>query len=113
MWGNRTLRDVFADNGRADVVEEGATTAISGSTAAEWSQPGFLQLITDALDTTHTIDTVQLTIGGNDFLAGQSGGGWHTGISQQDLDNLTRARPWPISTPYSITSWPMIPASKW
>ena len=40
MWINRTLRDVFADNGRADIVEEGAVTAISGSTAAEWAQPG-------------------------------------------------------------------------
>ena len=89
MWVNRTLQDVFTDNGRADVIEEGSATAIGGSTAAEWAQPGFLQLITDALDATYTIDTVQLTLGGNDFLAGQSGGGWHTGISQQDQDALT------------------------
>lgn len=88
MWGNRTLRDVFADNGRPDIVEAGAATAISGSTAAEWAQPAMLQMITDELDARPSIDVVQLTVGGNDFLAGQSGGGWYVGIPQQDLDAL-------------------------
>ena len=89
MWSNRTLRDVFAANGRADLVEEGADTAISGSTAAEWALPGMLTAITDALAAAPTIDTVQLTVGGNDFLAGLSGGGWHTAIEQADLEELT------------------------
>ena len=89
MWANRTLRDVFADNGRADIVEEGAVTAISGSTAAEWAQPSFLQSITDELTARPTIDVVQLTIGGNDFLEGQSGGGWYVDMPQSELDALT------------------------
>ncbi len=81
MWFDGSLRNVFAANGRPDIVEEGGETAISGSTAAEWSQPAMLQLIADELAAHPTIDTVQLTLGGNDFLAGQPGGGWWTGIS--------------------------------
>ncbi|MEM8963476.1 MAG: hypothetical protein AAGD38_18480, partial [Acidobacteriota bacterium] len=89
MWFNRNLRDVFAANGRSDIVEEGAVTAISGSTAAEWAQPSFLQSITAELIAYPTIDTVQLTMGGNDFLAGESGGGWYVDISPTDLAALT------------------------
>lgn len=88
MWANRTLRDTFAANGRADIVEEGTVTAIGGTTAAEWADPSFLQSITTELMMFPTIDIVQLTLGGNDFLAGLSGGGWYVGISAQDFDAL-------------------------
>lgn len=88
MWLDRSLRDGFAANGRPDIVEEGAVTAISGSTAAEWSEAGMLQLISDELAQNPTIDTVQLTLGGNDFLAGQPGGGWWTGISAVEEEAL-------------------------
>ena len=88
MWFDGSLRDVFAANGRPDIVEEGGVTAISGSTAAEWSQPSMLQLIADELAAHPTIDTVQLTLGGNDFLAGQSGGGWWTGLSMAQEEAL-------------------------
>lgn len=88
MWINRSLRDAFAANGRPDVEEDGATTTESGSTAAEWATPAFLQAIDDALASLPTIDLVQLTIGGNDVLAGQSGGGWHTGMSPEDFETL-------------------------
>lgn len=88
MWLDGSLREVFAANGRPDIVEEGSVTAISGSTAAEWSDPAMLQMISDELTLNPTIDTVQLTLGGNDFLAGQSGGGWWTGISAVDEDAL-------------------------
>jgi len=88
MWINRTLQNVFADNGRPDIAEQGGATAISGSTAAEWAQPSMLQLITDELNARPTVDVVQLTVGGNDFLAGQSEGGWYVGMPQQDLDAL-------------------------
>ena len=81
MWTNRSLRGIFALEGHGDIVEKGDVTAISGSTAEEWSDPAMLQLITDELATNPTIDLVQLTIGGNDFLAGQSGGGWFTGMT--------------------------------
>ncbi|MEO1085111.1 MAG: SGNH/GDSL hydrolase family protein [Acidobacteriota bacterium] len=88
MWVNRTMRDVFADNGRPDIVEVGGPTTISGSTAAEWSQPSNLQLITDALAASPTIDIVQLTIGGNDFLDGQPGGGWFVGMTSAEFDAM-------------------------
>lgn len=89
MWKGQSLRETFAANGRPDIVEEGSTTALSGTTAAEWT--GMLQLIDDALAANPTIDTVQLTLGGNDFLAGQPGGGWWTGISSEDEAALTAA----------------------
>lgn len=88
MWFDRSLRDVFAANGRSDIVEVGAATAQGGTTAAEWTDPAMLQLITDELQANPTIDVVQLTLGGNDFLAGQSEGGWWTGLSPEETAAL-------------------------
>lgn len=84
MWIGQSLRETFAANGRPDILEEGSTTALSGTTAGEWTGSAMLQLIDDALAANPTIDTVQLTMGGNDFLAGQPGGGWWTGMSAED-----------------------------
>ena len=88
MWDDRSLRNVFAEMGHGDILEKGDVTAISGSTAAQWVDPGMLQLITDELTANPTIELVQLTMGGNDFLAGQSEGGWFVGMPQEDLDAL-------------------------
>lgn len=88
MWKGQSLRETFAANGRPDILEEGAATALSGTTAAQWTSAGMLQLISDELAAHPTIDTVQLTLGGNDFLAGQSGGGWWTGMSMVDEEAL-------------------------
>ncbi|MEM8996211.1 MAG: GDSL-type esterase/lipase family protein [Acidobacteriota bacterium] len=88
MWQNETMRDVFADNGFPGIIEVGGATTINGSTAADWSQPGNLQLITDALAARPTIDIVQLTIGGNDFLDGQPGGGWFVGMTPAEFDAM-------------------------
>lgn len=88
MWLDRTLRDVFATNGRPDIVEVGAATAQGGTTAADWTDPAMLQLITDELQANPTIDVVQLTLGGNDFLAGQSEGGWWTGLTAEETAAL-------------------------
>ncbi|MEM9556891.1 MAG: hypothetical protein AAGC60_21710 [Acidobacteriota bacterium] len=85
MWFDRTLETVFAANGRPDLIERGAATAIGGSTAAEWATPAWLQQIDVELDAAPTIDVVQLTIGGNDFLAGQPGGGWFVGMPDPDF----------------------------
>ncbi len=88
MWVAGSLRSAFAANGHPEILEEGSTTAISGTTAAEWAQPENLNLISDALANFPEVDVVQLTIGGNDFLAGQPGGGWHTGMSEKDFAAL-------------------------
>ena len=93
MWQDRALSERFAAEGRADALEKGDVTAISGSTAAEWATPSFLTLITDELIAHPTIHLVQLTIGGNDFLAGQSGGGWFVTMTPEEeellLDRVT------------------------
>ncbi len=88
MWIARSMRDTFEDNGRPDIVEDGTSTTLSGSTADEWTSPSMLQLITDALDATPSIDIVQLTLGGNDFLAGEQDGGWFTTITPVALEAL-------------------------
>lgn len=67
QWDDESHNMVFAANGFA-FSADGSTTAISGSEAADWIAPGQLQLIADALSNQPVIDTVQLTIGGNDFL---------------------------------------------
>jgi lysophospholipase L1-like esterase len=79
FWQTQVLRETFAAHGHPEFVERGEVTAIAGSTAAEWTDPAFLQLITDELAANPTIDVVQVTLGGNDFLAGEPDG-WYVGI---------------------------------
>ena len=88
FWQNASLRDVFAAHGFPEILEKGDVTAISGSTAAQWAQADHLQLITDELAANPTIEVVQVSIGGNDFLAGQPGGGWFTGMTPQAVETL-------------------------
>ena len=57
--------------------------AIDGTTAADWVVPAELQKITDALVNNPSVDTVQLTIGGNDFLDN-----WNTGLTMKEVDAL-------------------------
>ncbi len=68
QWGDQTHATVLLANGFDQYAVVGGSTTISGSTAAEWTAPAMLQLIADALNANPSIDTVQLTIGGNDFL---------------------------------------------
>ena len=81
MWQDRSLRQVFAAMGHGNIIEKGDVTAVSGTTAADWAQPDRLASITAELQTNPSIDLVQLTMGGNDFLAGMSGGGWFVGMT--------------------------------
>jgi len=87
MWQDQVLRSVFLDEGHA-ILEKGDVTAISGSTAAEWASPAFLQSIEGELSANPSIDLVQLTMGGNDFLAGMSGGGWYAGMPPAEEEAL-------------------------
>ncbi len=68
QWDGGVHNDVFDNNGLGGIEADGSVTAISGTTAAEWADPGQLQVITTALIDQPTIDTVQITLGGNDFL---------------------------------------------
>ncbi|MGB1307577.1 MAG: T9SS type A sorting domain-containing protein [Oceanihabitans sp.] len=64
----------------------GSEYAISGSEAREWADmanyPWVDNVITE-INNNPTIETVILSIGGNDILAGKSGGGWY---KDMDLD---------------------------
>ena len=83
FWEHRTMRAVFAANGRPDITEWGQFTALGGTTAEGWSQPSELQVITQELNSYPSLDTVQLTIGGNDFLAPAELGGWFAGMTPE------------------------------
>ncbi len=67
---NNSHNQVFADNGFSSVVIHTISDSVSedGRQAADWAMPAQLQIILDALNNNPEIDTVQLTIGGNDFL---------------------------------------------
>lgn len=72
-WAQQQFDDgihnqIFIDNGYADFVVAGSTTAINGTQASDWASPDQLQVIANAIISNPDIDTVQLTIGGNDFL---------------------------------------------
>ncbi len=68
MWLDGSHEVVFATNQFGRFSALGATTTESGTTAAQWKQPDQLQRIADALQANPSIDIVQLTLGGNDFL---------------------------------------------
>ncbi|MCB1583865.1 MAG: SGNH/GDSL hydrolase family protein [Xanthomonadales bacterium] len=91
-WAQQQYSDqvhdaVFDVNGYPNIEvlrnADATAVAIDGTTAADWVVPSELQKITDALVNNPSVDTVQLTLGGNDFLDN-----WNTAMSQQDVDNL-------------------------
>ncbi len=67
---NATHNQVFSDNNFANIIIDPASDNVSdnGKTAADWAQPAQLQIIGNVIAANPDIDTVQLTIGGNDFL---------------------------------------------
>ncbi|MEM1247575.1 MAG: Calx-beta domain-containing protein [Acidobacteriota bacterium] len=79
LWELRALDAVFRSNGQSTTAS-GQQTALGGTTARGWSQPEGLQTITSSLVARPSIDTVQLTIGGNDFL-GEGLEGWTASLS--------------------------------
>jgi lysophospholipase L1-like esterase len=91
MWDNKNLRDDWASRGFSTVIEDGDTTAIGGTTAAWWAQSANLALITAELNANANLDIVHLSMGGNDFLAGQSAGGWYKGMGSTAEENLMDA----------------------
>lgn len=86
QWDDGSHAYVFAQNDLSDFGIYGESTTESGSTAFDWKQAEYLQLVDQALDTYPDIDTVQLTVGGNDFL-----NVWHTGMTEAEIETLTNA----------------------
>ncbi len=99
MWDDDAHNEIFDKFGMADHLAvsrslgsnpgagyNGPEYAISGSEAREWvdtaNYPWIANVVAD-LQAEPSIDTVMLSIGGNDVLAGKSGGGWYKNM---DLD---------------------------
>jgi hypothetical protein len=99
MWDDDTHNQIFDRFGHADKLavsrslgenpgpgHSGPEYAISGSEAREWvntaSYPWIANVVAE-LQALPTIDTVVFSLGGNDVLAGRSGGGWY---KDMDLD---------------------------
>lgn len=82
MTIQNALQDTLADNGRPDLGVSFEVTAIGGTTAAQWASAEGLLLINLALSDSPNLQAAQLTMGGNDFLAGMNDGGWFQGMDQ-------------------------------
>ena len=98
MWDDGSHNDLFDRFGHAEkrAVSRslgsdpgpgytGPEYAISGSEARQWADPGNYPWIANMvaeLQAYPTIDRVLLSIGGNDMLAGKSGGGWYKNMDQ-------------------------------
>ena len=91
-WAQQQYSDdvhdaVFDVNGYPDIEvlrnADSDAVAIDGTTAADWVVPSELQKITDALINNPSVDTVQLTIGGNDFL-----NNWYRSMTMMEVEAL-------------------------
>ena len=99
MWDDDAHNTIFDKFGMADHLAvsrslgsnpgagyNGPEYAISGSEAREWANTANYPWIANSvaeLQSQPSIDTVMLSVGGNDVLAGKPGGGWYKGM---DLD---------------------------
>ena len=89
QWRDESHSRVFNRHDLGDVGVSGRSTTIIGSTTADWLMPQNLQRITAELHSHPHLDTVQLTMGGNDFL-----GLWNMDFTQPQLDNLIAGIRW-------------------
>jgi len=94
-WAQQQYSDqvhdaVFDVNGYPDieVLRNGDSDAVAvdGTTAADWVVPSELAKITNALINNPSVDTVQLTLGGNDFL-----NNWNTGMTPGQVNTMKAA----------------------
>jgi len=102
MWDDDSHNDIFDKFGHADkrMVSRsldddpgpgysGPEYAISGSEARQWvdtaNYPWIANMIAD-LEANPTIDTVVLSIGGNDVLAGRPDDGWYKNMDLDEAD---------------------------
>lgn len=99
MWDDASHNDLFDKYGHADKQMVGRSLgadpgagytgpayAVSGSEARQWADTTnypYIANIVAELQANPTIDTMVLSIGGNDFLAGRPDGGWY---KDMDLD---------------------------
>lgn len=84
QWTDESHALAFGVLGFGGVQVYGAATTESGTTAADWVQPGRLQTIADELALRGDVDVVQVTLGGNDFLDA-----WSTALTPGQVQALT------------------------
>ena len=82
QWLDGSHARVFASRDLADIGISGELTTESGSEAGDWITPEYLDRISSALAQYPHIDTVQLTVGGNDFLDS-----WNTGYTPESFQS--------------------------
>ncbi len=82
---NDTHAQIFNDNGFSNIGIDPASdqTADDGTEASDWAAPSQLQIIGDAISANIDIDTVQVTLGGNDFLSE-----WNNDMTMAEQDAL-------------------------
>ncbi|MBL4660338.1 MAG: hypothetical protein JKY19_08275 [Alcanivoracaceae bacterium] len=82
---NNTHMQVFSDNGFANIGIDPVSdsTSDNGKEAADWAMPDQLQIIANAIAANPDIDTVQVTLGGNDFL-----NAWDANMTMMEQDAL-------------------------
>ena len=80
---NNTHAQVFTDNGFAGIGIDPASdsTADNGKEASDWAMPDQLQIIANTIAANPDIDTVQVTLGGNDFL-----NNWDANMTMMEQD---------------------------
>jgi lysophospholipase L1-like esterase len=81
QWLDESHARVLAKRGLGEIGVSGELTTTSGSTAADWVTPENLLRIDAALARYPHLDTVQLTVGGNDFLDQ-----WNTSLAPSQFD---------------------------
>jgi len=77
------LDQVFAASGHADVGARGATTAIPGTTTADWNGASLRNALQAEIQNHPEIDVIHLYLGGNDVL-----GAWNTSYTTAQEDAL-------------------------
>lgn len=84
MHEDRLISTQLNRMGYSDWREKGDMTAIAGSTASVWADPGVFNIIRNEILNNPSIEVVVLVIGGNDLLAGKFNNGWHAGMTSQE-----------------------------
>ena len=83
LYANKSFQKALADEGIKDCEVLGLYTAIVGSTSKQWTNPLWLDKISDELERHPTVDIVHVSLGGNGFLRQ-----WNGGMSDADRDKL-------------------------
>ena len=82
---NASHQQIFSDNGFVNIGIDPASdmTTDNGTEASDWARADQLQIIGNAISANEDIDTVQLTLGGNDFL-----NNWNINMSTNEQEAL-------------------------